>query len=464
MTSGAVSPWLLILGFAGVSCAAVFAWGAPDVFGLSLLLIPILVSLALVARSPDHALVIWIAVIATCPEMWLGDLIGRMPLIIGLDKAAGLALLTICLFRYGPRLDWFNPGFAFLAMFAAGVLHGFWPGLTVADSLRSLIGSAAPFAFSWVRLPAQSARRIIAAVIVAPVLILGFGFCLAAAGLRPLYIIEAGNLRLGGSTHPAFLAGFALISVYALLMEQVRGARFWRLAMLGVNGLILLGTGARAPLGIASVMILLVVCCVPARGWPWRSRVPVLLLLAVAPAFAVLAAPLLGFVRLLHLASHGDLADLSHRTLIWPIYEAAFTASPWVGWGLGAGKVLVPVGTLLWDLIGTNAAHDEYLRIAAEGGAVGLGLLILCLVAWLRRGIRPMAGAERAVMILVFLAFAAHSATDNTLIATTASLMFLWVSAVFARAEAERAAEAVLQRPPARVMLRHVQTPNNASG
>jgi O-antigen ligase len=197
-----------------------------------------------------------------------------------------------------------------------------------------------------------------------------------------------------------------------------------------------------------------VVGCVPARGWPWRSRVPLLLLLLGAPALAVLAAPLLGFVRLLHLAAHGDLGDLSHRTLIWPIYEAAFAASPWVGWGLGAGKVLVPVGTLLWDLIGTNAAHDEYLRIAAEGGAVGLGLLILCLAAWLYRGIRPMPGAERAVMILVFLGFAAHSATDNTLIATTASLMFIWVTAIFARAEAERGVVVKLRRPPARIMLR----------
>jgi hypothetical protein len=42
-------------------------------------------------------------------------------------------------------------------------------------------------------------------------------------------------------------------------------------------------------------------------------------------------------------------------------------------------------------------------------------------------------------MRLVFLAFALHSATDNTLIATTSSLMFAWVSAVFARAEGESA-------------------------
>jgi hypothetical protein len=37
-------------------------------------------------------------------------------------------------------------------------------------------------------------------------------------------------------------------------------------------------------------------------------------------------------------------------------------------------------------------------------------------------------------MRAVFIAFAVHSATDNTLIATTSSVFFIWVSAVFARA------------------------------
>jgi hypothetical protein len=37
-------------------------------------------------------------------------------------------------------------------------------------------------------------------------------------------------------------------------------------------------------------------------------------------------------------------------------------------------------------------------------------------------------------MRLVFLAFAIHSWTDNTLIATTSSVLFLWVSVVFASA------------------------------
>jgi hypothetical protein len=37
-------------------------------------------------------------------------------------------------------------------------------------------------------------------------------------------------------------------------------------------------------------------------------------------------------------------------------------------------------------------------------------------------------------MRLIFLGFALHSATDNTLIATTSSVFFIWVSAVFATA------------------------------
>ncbi len=433
-----ISVWPLGL-WGALLAGAALAWFAPGAFWLPALLLPAAVILAVAAVYPAEATALWLAALATCPEMWLGDLIGRVPEIIGIDKGIGVVLLALCLLRYGARFDAANPGIAFLFMFGAGFLHGLWPGLSVADSLRSLIGSAAPFAFSWSRLSAGWSRRVIATVIAAPFIILGFGCCLAAAGLRPLYGVEDGALRLGASTHPAFLAGFALISVYALLLEQVRGARGWRLAVLGGDILVLLATGARAPLALALLLILLVAGCVPTPRWPWRSRIPVLLAVFAGPAVAILAAPLLGFVRLLTLASQGDVTNLSNRTLIWPVYEAAFARSPWFGWGTGSGKVLVPVGTLLWHLLGTNAAHDEYLRIAVEGGAIGLCALLFLMALWLHGGTRRMRRPERAVMVLVFLAFALHSATDNTLIATTASLMFAWVSAVFARSEDEAA-------------------------
>lgn len=431
--------WPVLAGLSGLTGMAL-AWTNPAFLPDALPVTPALLALALAARFPAQATALWLAAIATCPEMWLGDLIGRAPAIIGIDKAVGLLLLVFCLFRYGARWDRFNPGLAFPVMWAAGHIHGVWPGLTLADSVRSLIGSMAPFVFSFARLPPHWCRLVIRTVIAGPVVILGFGCLLAASGLRPLYGFEDGALRLGASTHPAFLAGFTLISIYALLVEQARQPKAGLLALIGVDLLIMLATGARAPLAIALVLILLVTLFVPQPGWRWSARMPVLLLTLGAPAAAILAAPVLGFVRLLSLANQGDMADLSHRTLIWPVYEAAFWQSPWFGWGTGAGKILVPVGTLLWRLLGTNAAHDEYLRIAVEGGALGLGLLVLLFILWLRRAVQRIGRPEAWVMRLVFIAFALHSATDNTLIATTASLMFAWVSAVFARETGWRAA------------------------
>lgn len=148
---------------------------------------------------------------------------------------------------------------------------------------------------------------------------------------------------------------------------------------------------------------------------------------------AVVAAPMPDFVRLLTLAAQGDWADLSHRTVIWPVYyEAASLRSPLFGWGTEAAKVLVPVGSCS----GICTAPTQP-GIAVDDGVVGVGTLPRLLCLWLRRGTRATPGPERAVTLLVYLAFALHSTTDNTLIATTASLMFAWVSAVFAQPEHE---------------------------
>jgi hypothetical protein len=59
---------------------------------------------------------------------------------------------------------------------------------------------------------------------------------------------------------------------------------------------------------------------------------------------------------------------------------------------------------------------------------------------WAWRGSQNLAPPQRWLMRLVFAAFAVHSWTDNTFIATTSSILFIWVSAVFATAaEASKA-------------------------
>ena len=81
----------------------------------------------------------------------------------------------------------------------------------------------------------------------------------------------------------------------------------------------------------------------------------------------------------------------------------------------------------------TWAAHNEYLRMAVEGGQIGRALLIGLFVLWVVRHTRALRRTDKAIMRLAFLAFAAHAYTDNVLIATTACVFFTFAIAVFAQ-------------------------------
>jgi hypothetical protein len=78
--------------------------------------------------------------------------------------------------------------------------------------------------------------------------------------------------------------------------------------------------------------------------------------------------------------------------------------------------------------------------MGVDGGYFGLALLILMMAVWAIRWTRNARPTDRFIMRAVFICFAVHSFTDNTLIAATASVLFAWISAVFARGELEREA------------------------
>jgi hypothetical protein len=59
------------------------------------------------------------------------------------------------------------------------------------------------------------------------------------------------------------------------------------------------------------------------------------------------------------------------------------------------------------------------------------------MLLWVRRGTADLPSAQAWIMRLIFIGFAVHSATDNTMIATTSSVFFLWVSCIFANAKNE---------------------------
>ncbi len=380
--------------------------------------------LGLAISRPAAATMLWILALETSPDSWLDNLIGGHEMIIGMMKAFGLVLVVIMAAREGLRWDRYNPGFAFFFMFLVGIMHGLYPGLSLLSSVRSLIGSAGPFLFSFVLMPVWYTRAVVRACVWGPLFTVAFGAGLAVTGLDHMYVIEQGAIRLGASGEPPFLAGFALIGIYAGLMEHCVAPRWRGSAMVLANFIILLLTGARTPLALA---------CFVALGFLLSQR----RLLALTAAGAVLSCGAmftnaLGFLRIVTMAQLGEADNLSNRDLVWPFFQNAFGESPLIGWGVGAGKVVIPVTSHLTSLIGTNAAHDEYLRIGTEGGVLGEALLIILILLWVIRGARALPGPQKLLMYLVFIGFAFHSATDNTLIATTSSVFFIWVSAVFA--------------------------------
>ena len=117
--------------------------------------------------------------------------------------------------------------------------------------------------------------------------------------------------------------------------------------------------------------------------------------------------------------------------LLWPPFEQAAAASPWFGWGVGAGNAIIPPDSEVARMIGNWAAHNEYLRISVEGGQLGRALLIGMLVLWVARHTRGLCRTDKVIMRLAFAGFAVQAYTDNVLIATTACVFFAFATAVF---------------------------------
>ena len=412
--------------------AAACAVLAPSWFWLPLAAFACVGGVIVVFRHTVAVSVGWLLVTGATLEMTLMDLVGPAAFqpTIAVVKGAVVALALVCALRYGAVADPWNPAWAFLAMFVAGVVHGLHPGLTVTDSLRSLAGSAIPFAFTFCRLPRPWADAIVRATCWVPLANLAGSAALALLGLRPMFF-ESGGERLGGLSHPAFLAGFCLAAIYACLIELYRDERSHWHWLLAVNFLILLLTGARAPIFYGTAVCGVVLTFVRSEGPRAHRLLPLLVAACLLPLLALIAGQL-PELRLFNVLSN-EAGNLSGRDLLWPEFEQAGAASPWFGWGVGAGNTIIPPDSELVRLIQSWAAHNEYLRMYVEGGQLGRGLLISFFVMWVMRHTARLCRTDRIIMRVVFAAFAAHAYTDNVLISTTACVFFAFAAAVFAR-------------------------------
>jgi O-antigen ligase len=430
-----------ILSAAAALLAATLACGllVPPVFGFALAAAVIAAVAFLAFRFPSPFCVVWLLVASMSLEMAFADIVGEDAFYptIALMKGIEIGLGFLCVLRFGPRLDPLCPAWAFLFMLMAGFAHGLYPGLNTADSLRSAIGSITPFAFCFCRAPRSWAEAVVRATKWCPVVAVAACLPLAAAGIRPLFV-ESGGARLAGLGHPAFLASVCLPAMYACLIQLYREGRRGDLLLLIVNGLLLVLTGARAPLFYAVAVTGLSLICIRSTVFAASDRLMLILAaLAVLPVLAVLAGDLEN-IRLFKVVVN-ETTNLSGRGLLWPSFEDAAARSPWFGWGVGAGNAVISPDSLVAQTLRTRAAHNEYLRIIVEGGWLGRGLLIALFVGWVIVHTRELRPSDRLIMRLAFIALAGHAFTDNVLISTPACVMFAFATAVFARPERDQA-------------------------
>lgn len=437
-TSTPAGPLLLLL-FAAPLLAA--AWVMPGVLPMVVLVPLLLGAVLLAARHPIPVSAAWLLVTGLSLEMTLSDLIGpeAYQVTIAAAKGGEIGLAALLLLRHGGRLDPFNPAWAFLAIAVIGMAVGIHPALSQGDMLRSLIGSATPYLLAFCRVPADWGRTIRRTVVFIPIVSVVLGGILAAIGLRPLFV-ESGGMRLAALGHPAFLAGVCLPAIYAGLLGWLRTGSGRQARLLIVNLVILVLTGARAPLAYAALVLTVSLLFAPGGAIPQVRRLMLVGAGLIALPAILLLGESLGSLRLFTVIAGDEAANLSGRDLLWPAFEAAANQAPWFGWGLGAGNVVLPHDGPIAQLLHTWAAHNEYLRMRVEGGYVGRTILIVCFALWavLRsRGLPPL---ERLVIRTIFVAFACHAYTDNVLISTPACVFFAFVTAVFAERAGDRRA------------------------
>lgn len=386
-----------------------------------------LLVVALVA--PRLAVFAAMAVVGLSPDGWLADLGVTADMVVP-QKLMMVGLAGLLVARFGLRADLANPILPFGALFAITSARPYGFGLTFGETARSFIGTVAPWTLGFARMPLYIAAAFLTMIELLPLIQVAVGALLEAGGIRTL--LDLGG-RLRALKNPPTLAHFSLWAIVVGTSQLLRTGRMRHMVLLGLNGLILLATGARAPTAYAALFCGACLLFMPTpRFGGWR-RMLVLLASAVVLVAGLTAMMTMGPIRALDSET-----GASGRDLIWPLFVDAIRAEPFFGNGIGAARFVLDEEDPLAQLIGTTAAHNEYLRIATDVGLVGLAAFFASMVAWCLALSRPLVRRERFMLRFAFVIYAALSITDNTIISLTSLVFVSFVTAFSARGVAEQ--------------------------
>jgi O-antigen ligase len=175
------------------------------------------------------------------------------------------------------------------------------------------------------------------------------------------------------------------------------------------------------------------------RFWPRFGPITVIALTILIGVVWIGATPVVERIGLTvdELVRSGT-PDVS-RAIMWRDTIAMIRNHPWVGVGLGAYETVYPAYADSMSRFAVDYAHNDYLQILSDGGAVG-GIIALWFIALIFRAINRGTKSRDPLLVGLALASAAgifailvHSLSDSNLQIPSHALLFLVLSAVASR-------------------------------
>lgn len=357
------------------------------------------------------------ASLATASAPQSGGILSRL-LWLGLLGMGGLLVAWRASFAWRFARGWLNPFLLVFVLLAfASILWSIDPGVTGRRMIRVMTIVLASIAFVIVGWHATRFQNVLRPILTF-VLLGSIIFGLAAPQLAIHQ--EAEDLLQGAwrglANHKNGLGNLACIALifwfHAGLARQTR----WPMALLGggvaMACLVLAGSATSMVTALFVMLFLTLLLGVPQvlrRYLPWLVGLFVagllvysLALLEVIPGLATLLRPIGALT--------GKDMSFTGRTDIWDIMSAEIALHPLVGLGYGAYWIGPIPGTPSYEMVRLlsfypASAHNGYLDVLNELGALGLLVLLAFLASYLRQALRllPLDRAQAALYLAILL-------------------------------------------------------------
>jgi len=148
----------------------------------------------------------------------------------------------------------------------------------------------------------------------------------------------------------------------------------------------------------------------------------------------IIASLSVGAIYLTTFDKFQDLLTGSGRFPVWgEICRYIIPRKPVIGWGLGSFKSVFPAAQKAfgseWGFVRWVQAHNEYLQVLTEQGAIGLAFIIGFIISLFRKGIKHR---KESVMFIALIGVIVGTcnAGGNFLFHTTTGILFLTYAAI----------------------------------